>query len=154
MQERKTGEKILYYTASIILKCKPNLFPFPCFLSGLMYVPSSTRASQGIVSPEYVTFQPSQWLSATPNELGQCLTGTVLMFFMCRDANNREYRSASTLHLPMCCRTDKYYRLMYICTNSSLQNVEEVGGGGGMSLSLFLYIQQILTRVKNNPTGW
>jgi len=51
----------------------------------------------------------------------------------------------------MCCRTDKYYRLMYRCTNSTLQNVEEVGGG--MALSLFLYIQQILTRVKNNPTG-
>jgi len=116
-----------------------------------MYIPSSTRSSQGIVSPEYVTFQPSRWLSATPNELGQCLTGTVLMFFMRRDANNREYRSASTLHLPMCCRTDKHYRLMYICTNSTLPNVEEVEGG--MPLSLFLYIQQFLTRVKNNPTG-
>jgi len=94
-----------------------------------MYIPSSTRSSQGIVSPEYVTFQPSRWLSATPNELGQCLTGTVLMFFMCSDANNRKYRSASTLHLPMCCRTDKHYRLLYICTNSTLQNVEEVEGG-------------------------
>ena len=94
-----------------------------------MYIPSSTRSSQGIVSPEYVTFQPSWWLSATPNELGQCLTGTVLMFFMCRDANNCEYRSGSTLHLPMCCRTDKYYRLMYTCINSTSQNVEVVEGG-------------------------
>jgi hypothetical protein len=66
----------------------------------------------------------------------------VLMFFMCRDANNREYRSASTLHLPMCCRTDKYYRLMYICTQ--LYKMSNKLGGGGMSLSSFLYIQQIL----------
>lgn len=99
-----------------------KVFHFPCFPSGLMYIPSSTRSLQGIVSPEYVTFQPSQWLSATPNELKQCLTGTVLMFFMCRDANNREYKSASTLHLPMCCKTDKYDKLTHICTNKTLES--------------------------------
>ena len=39
--------------------------------------PFSMRRWQGLVSPEYTSFQPFLWVSTRPKARGQCLTGTM-----------------------------------------------------------------------------
>lgn len=49
------------------------------------FLPKSTNDAQGIVSPEYVNFQPFAWDIVTPNELGQCITSVVNTLSNCNE---------------------------------------------------------------------